>query len=291
MSSALTVERLSKSYGSTRAVDDLSIDVREGCTFGLLGRNGAGKTTAISCILGLVRPQSGTILIHGRRLTTEMLSEIAYVPETPSLFGFMTGAEHVEMQRRVYQHFDLAMSRELRERFELPMRKRVRLLSKGQRTALALLLAFAQKSRLLVLDEPSSGLDPFMQRHLLALIVESGLEGRTVLFSSHQIGQIERSAEVVAIMHRGRIAMISDLESLRENRKVIEASFEHSVPTVSALSGDVAIRDIKSEGNVVRFSVSSDAERIAAQVAALSPISLRILDTSLETIFFETTES
>ncbi|MDQ2680477.1 MAG: ATP-binding cassette domain-containing protein, partial [Candidatus Eremiobacteraeota bacterium] len=139
MTPKLVIEHLTKSYGSFEAVNDLSLSVGDGSVFGLLGRNGAGKTTVFSCALGLMRPNSGSVLFGGQQLTAERLETIAYVPETPALFGWMTIAEHIQMQRRTYRLFDTRFAQKLVECFELPVKKRIRNLSKGQKTAAAIM--------------------------------------------------------------------------------------------------------------------------------------------------------
>jgi ABC-2 type transport system ATP-binding protein len=215
MTPALAIEHLVKSYGGTRAVDDLSLVVDPGCIFGLLGRNGAGKTTTFSCALGLVRPEAGSVTFFGRPLSPDALHRIAYVPESPALDGWMTGAEHVEYHRRIYRRFDAGRARELAGAFELPLRKRVHRLSNGQKSALAIVLAFAQRAELLMLDEPTSGLDPNLQRRVLELVIQAGAEGAAIVISSHQIGHIERAAERVAIIERGRIVEQGEVDELR----------------------------------------------------------------------------
>lgn len=268
MTAKLVFEHLSKRYGRTTAVDDLSLEVSPGSIFGVIGRNGAGKTTALSCALGLARPSSGRVWHDGRELSPDYLNEIAYVPEMPSLYGWMTGAQHIEMHTRAYRNFDVVGARHMAETFELALNKRSRTLSKGQKQALALLLAFSRRASLIVLDEPASGLDPVMQRQLLDLIVQAGADGKTVIFSSHQIGQIERAAETIAIIDRGKLALMGHLDELRENIKVVEAIFP--------------------DGTIERRRVTCNAPEIERQLLASDAVSVRTLNQSLEDIFLTT---
>jgi ABC-2 type transport system ATP-binding protein len=215
MTPKLAIEHLTKNYKTVRAVDDLSLEIAPGCTFGLLGRNGAGKTTTISCALGLTRPTAGAVWFDGGALQPEMLADIAYVPETSTLTGWMTLTQHIEYYRRIYKRFDVLRARELVDRFEVPLNRAARKLSKGQQASSALVLAFAQRAELIVLDEPASGLDPYLQLRLLDVIIEAGAEGATVIFSSHQISHLERAAEEVAVMDRGKIVLRGNVDGLR----------------------------------------------------------------------------
>lgn len=283
----LELEHLSKSYGAERAVDDLSFHVAAGTIFGLLGRNGAGKSTTFACILGLTRPGSGTARFDGAAVDVRALERIAYMPETPAVYGWLTGHEHIAFWQRLYTRFDTALARDLAERFDLDLRKRARALSKGNKTVLALVLAFAQRADLLILDEPSSGLDPVMQRELLTLIVEAGADGTTVVFSSHAIGQVERAAEHIGIMSKGRLVLDGDLDTLRAGHKIVEATFD-APPDVGALATRSGIDDVSVEGGVVRVRTSTDPDGAVRALQERRPSTLRVLDVSLEELFLHT---
>jgi ABC-2 type transport system ATP-binding protein len=286
----LVIENLTKQYGTFKAVDDLSFEVEAGCIFGLLGRNGAGKTTTFSCALGLARPTRGRVWFDGEPLTMSQLHNITYVPEVPALYGWMTVREHLEMQRSVYPRFDVAYANALVALFELPLRKRVRSLSKGQKTATALTLAFAQRADVMFLDEPSTGLDPIMQRRLLDLIVQAGNDGTTIIFSSHHIGQIERAAEHIAIIDRGRLALQSNLEALRDSRKIVEAFFPDA-PQIDALRRHAGVDDIELRGNLMQVRTRAGVTDIVAAIESLHPTSLRVLDQTLEDVFLTTIDA
>jgi ABC-2 type transport system ATP-binding protein len=284
MTPKLAIEHLTKSYRAVRAVDDLSLEVAPGCTFGLLGRNGAGKTTTISSALGLTRPDVGLVWFDGRALQPDTLQTIAYVPETLALAGWMTPREYVEYHRRIYKRFDVRRARELVELFGVPFDRAVRKLSQGQRASIALVLAFAQRADLIFLDEPASGLDPRAQLYLLDAIVQAGAEGATVIFSSHQIAHIERAAEEVAIVDRGKVVVRGNVDELRLGRKVVEATFE-TPSELSALRNDPAVLDIENDGVLVRVRVLHDSENVSAALHRLGARSIRTLDQSLEDIF------
>jgi ABC-2 type transport system ATP-binding protein len=281
----IAINNLSKNYGRATAVSDLSLAIEAGSVCGLLGPNGAGKTTTFKCLLGLQRPSSGTIAIDGAPLSPASFRELGFVPERSALYEWMSVGEHLEMTRRAYTSYDAARAHELAALFKLASAKRVKHLSKGQHTALALVLAFAIRPRILVLDEPASGLDPVYQRVVLDLIIEAAAGGACVLFSSHQIGQVERAADRIAIVRGGRLVVSGDLDALKGNEKIVAATFEGGVPDTPELERDPHVRRIERSGRILRAYVSGEPERIATSIAAHGPRSLDVLDLSLEDIF------
>ena len=283
----IAIDHLTKRYGDFDAVSDLTLHVGEGSICGLLGPNGAGKTTAMKCLLGFLHPTSGTLSVSGAPVSPETFQRLSYVPETSALFDELTVQQHVELDRRSQPRHDSARATELRQIFQLDVRKRVRSLSKGQKTALALVLALASRPRVLVLDEPSSGLDPIFQRVVLDLLIECATDGGTVLFSSHQIGQVERAADHVAILRAGKLALHRDVESLKASEKVVEATFDPSIPDLNGTFNIPAIRRIDRAGNMIRLSVKEHEEEVARQLERFHPTSLRVVNRNLEDIFLD----
>lgn len=281
----IAVSRLTKSFGTTCAVDHVSFEVGRGSIFGLLGTNGAGKTTAFRTMLGLAFPQGGEVLFDGEPLRPQMFEHIAYVPERCALYEWMTCRDHIELTRRSFRRFDARRAQALIDLFGFDAKKRVKQLSKGQQSALALTLAFAIRPKIFVLDEPSSGLDPVHQRHVLDLMIDAAAGGATILFSSHQIGQVERAADHVAIMHRGKILLSGDIETLRAGEKVVEATFDEQAPFISGLDGDPHVRRVMRQGRVLRAYVRDGGNGIANLIGAANPASMRVLNQNLEDIF------
>ncbi len=267
----LRIAHLTKRFGGRLAVDDLSLDVNPGTVLGLLGRNGAGKSTAIGCVLGLTSKTSGEVEVFGERLHPRMFDRIAYVPEINCLDGWMTVRQHAEFRRRCFSRFDRDLMRDLSERFEIEPERRLRALSKGQRQAVALALAFSQRPELMILDEPATGLDPVLQYRLLDTIVSAAADGVTILFSSHQIGHVEQAAERIAILDRGRLALEADVDDLRARRFVVEAVFD--------------------DGRLERRYANGDVAEIEAQLRALSPVTVNRRAMNLEHIFFTTVDA
>ncbi|MGB8907373.1 MAG: ABC transporter ATP-binding protein [Candidatus Cybelea sp.] len=283
--SCITISNLRKSYGPIEAVDGLSLEVPTATVFGLLGPNGAGKTTTFKCLLGLARPTSGTILYNGSPLVPATLERIAYVAERSVLYDWITAAEHVEMNRRAFRAFAPARAYELLETFNIDPRRRVRFLSKGMKTAVMVALAFAQNAEILVLDEPTGGLDPINQRHVLSLMINEAAKGNTVVFSSHQIGQVERAAEQIAIMDRGRLVLQGLVDDLKGDRKIVEGIFPDVAFTLDGIANDPRVARTDRTERIVRLLVTGNADEIAARLSGAGAMGVRVLDLNLEDIF------
>jgi ABC-2 type transport system ATP-binding protein len=281
----IAIHHLVKQYGAQTVVDDISIEVAEGSVCGLLGPNGAGKTTTFKCLLGLVRPTSGTIAIEGAPVAPGTFGRLAYVPERSVLYDWMTVGQHLELGRRAYPSYDTARASELGALFKIDSRKKIKRLSKGQQSAVQLMLAFAIRPHILVLDEPSSGLDPVFQRVVLDLIIDAAAGGATVLFSSHQIGQVERAADRVAVLKDGKIVLDGDLDTLKGEQKIVEAVFDDIAVAPNGLVRDPRVQRIEHSGRILRAHVRHDAAGVARELEALNPKAVSVYDLSLEDIF------
>ncbi len=281
----IAIDHLTKRYGDRVAIDDLTLVVDEGSVCGLLGPNGAGKSTTFKCLLGLARFDGGRIAIGGAAVGPPTFETLGYVPERNALYDWLTVAEHFIIARRSYKRYDAARAAELGALFKLDSRKKLKTLSKGQQTAVALVLAFAIRPRVLVLDEPASGLDPVFQRVVLDLIIDAAAGGATVLFSSHQIGQVERAADRVAILRDGKLVLDGDIDRLKGSEKIVEAIFAGDAPPTPQLEGDPRVRRVERSGRIVRAYVNDDAPAIARAFEALGPRAVTIVDLGLEDIF------
>ena len=284
----IRLQGITKRYREQLAANDVSFDVAAGTVLGLLGRNGAGKTTTLSCALGLTAPTSGVALFNGARLNSTMLQRVAYVPETPALYGWMTLEQHIEMRRRLYPKFEPSRARALADTFDLSLRKPIRKLSKGGHTSAALSLAFAQNADMFFLDEPATGLDPYAQRVLLDTIVRACADGAAIVFSSHDISHVERVAEDIAIIDRGRIIIHENLEALRDSHKIVEAVFAQA-PAASEISVYPNVLRVDIDGSLVRAYVKSDADAVAATLTSRGARSARVIDRTLEDLFLTAT--
>jgi ABC-2 type transport system ATP-binding protein len=210
---------LTRAFGKTRAVDAVSIDVPQGVVCGLLGPNGAGKSTLLKLLVGHLRATSGSASMFGRPVSNPdpaLWGRIGYVSQQRCLPGWMTSAECLRFVRALHSQWDETKVKHLVERLELPLDSRIRDLSRGHYVRLQIVIALGHNPELILLDEPSSGLDPVGRHTLLTLLVEEITQpGRTIVFSSHLVEDIERMADTVVIMDAGRIVANGPIDSLK----------------------------------------------------------------------------
>ena len=224
--SVINVSALTRRFGATTALVSVSLSLPRGAVYGLVGENGAGKTTLIKHILGLLRAQSGSVRVFGLDPVTDpvgVLSRTGYLSEERDLPGWMRVDELIRYSRAFYPAWDDAYAEELREAFALEPSATIKNLSKGEKARVGLLVALAYRPELLVLDEPSTGLDPVVRRDILDAIIRTiADEGRTVLFSSHLLDEVERVADHVTMISHGHIVLSAPLADIRESHRVGE---------------------------------------------------------------------
>jgi ABC-2 type transport system ATP-binding protein len=214
------MSHVSKRYRQQTALDDVSLQVPSGGVFALLGENGAGKTTAIRILLGLTDPDAGQSQVLGmdsRRQSLAIRQRVGYVAENPTLYDWMTVSETGWFAAGFYGDGYQSRFKHLTDHFELPWGRQVKALSKGMRAKVSLSLAMAHEPELLILDEPTSGLDAIVRREFLESMVDWAAAGRSVLLSSHQIGEVERVADTVAIIRDGRLLLVEPLDRLKSS--------------------------------------------------------------------------
>lgn len=226
----IEIKNLCRSFGDTKALDNIDLTVPEGVVLGLVGKNGAGKTTIIRHIMGLLEPQTGTTTVFGLspiENPRDVLSRIGYMGETDELPSWMYVKELINYRKAFFPKWDNTYSKEIIEAFEIELTKKIKDLSKGQRARVALMLALSHKPDLLVLDEPSDGLDPVLRRDILQAIIRNVVnEGRTVLFSSHLLDEVERISDSIAMIDKGEIIYESGIEELKEKFQRVELFFD-----------------------------------------------------------------
>jgi ABC-type multidrug transport system ATPase subunit len=225
------IDGVTRRFGAVTAMDDVVLSVPRGTVFGLVGVNGAGKTTLLKHVLGLLKARTGRISVFGIDPVADpvgVLSKIGYLSEESDLPGWMRVDELIRYTRGFYPKWDDRYAEELRRSFGLDLSKRIKHLSKGQRARAGLLIALAFRPELLVLDEPSSGLDPIVRRDILGAIIRTiSEEGRTVLFSSHLLGEVERVSDHVAMMDEGRIVISGRMDHLKETFRRLTVRFDN----------------------------------------------------------------
>jgi ABC-2 type transport system ATP-binding protein len=222
--SVINVSELTRRFGAKTALASVSLSMPRGAVYGLVGANGAGKTTLIKHILGLLRAESGSVRVFGVDPVADpvaVLSRIGYLSEENDIPGWMRVDELIRYSRAFYPAWDDAYAEELRRAFALDPTAKIRNLSKGGKARVGLLIALAHRPELLVLDEPSSGLDPIVRRDILGAVIRTiADEGRTVLFSSHLLGEVEQVADHVTMINEGRIVLSAPLDAIRESHRV-----------------------------------------------------------------------
>jgi len=219
----IALTNVTRRFGATMALSSVTLSLPRGGVYGLVGANGAGKTTLIKHILGLLRAEQGSVRVFGLDPVADpvgVLSRIGYLSEDRDLPTWMRVDELMKYSRALYPGWDDGYAEELRQAFALDANARIKTLSKGQRAQLGLLVALAYRPELLVLDEPSSGLDPVVRRDILAAIMRTiAHEGRTVLFSSHLLDEVEQVADHVTMINEGRVAMSAPLAELKQSHR------------------------------------------------------------------------
>jgi ABC-2 type transport system ATP-binding protein len=282
---------LNKSYGQVAAVRALSLSVKPHRITAFLGLNGAGKSTTIRMLLGMIRPSSGTGQVLGHRIdeTKESVclrQKVAYVSENKQLYEYMTVEQIIRFTRPFYSDWSLERERRLLKNYELPLKRRIKSLSKGMRTKLALLLALARKPDLLILDEPSEGLDPIGIELMLESLVAQNSEGTTVFFCSHQIPEVERIADHVCLLHQGRLVLDASMDEMRESYRQIDLVFP-SLPQESdvRLAG---VESIRASGRQMSVVVSKNADMLIERAHDLHASSVEVSPIGLREIFLQT---
>ena len=288
----ITLDCVSKRFGATKALDNVSLQVPPGVVFALLGENGAGKTTLIRILTGFLKPDSGSASVLGNSCVesgVEIRKQIGYVSDAPALYDWMTVEEIGWFTSAFYDDDFQSRYQELVVEFDVPVGVRLKHMSKGQRAKVALALATAHDPQLLILDEPTSGLDPMVRRQFLESMVERAALGRAVLLSSHQINEVERVADWVAIIHQGELKLVQPLEVLRDTTFIVTATLDDASATVSLPPGEVltetqigrqlrwVVRDLPGDWES-SFGSESGVTGLSAARASLEDIFVAVCD-------------
>ena len=269
------IERLSRRYRKKRALDKISITVPQGVVYGLVGENGAGKTTLVKHILGTLRPQEGDVQVFGLAPSSnpvDVLSRIGYLSEDRDLPGWMRVRELMAYTAAFYPAWDQDYAEDLRKRFNLAPDARIKKLSRGEKAKMGLLAALAYRPPLLLLDEPSSGLDPSARRDIVGAIVRTVAdEGRTVIFSSHILDEVERVADIVAMIHGGQCVFEGPLDDIKARHHRMVLRLPDTLTALPALPGVLHAERSGREYTVV-CDGAADALRAAATAQRLEII-------------------
>ena len=291
---AIEVEGLAKSFGSVRAVKGISFAVAAHRITGFLGRNGAGKSTTIKMLLGMVAPTSGTGRVFGWRCdvpqeSLQIRRKVAYVGEDKGLYAYMTVAQLIRFTRSFYDDWSRTIETRLLAQYALPLGRRVKALSKGMRTKLALLLALSRRPDLLILDEPTEGLDPVSIEEFLQSLSECSAEGTTVFFSSHQLSEVDRIADDILMLDQGSLVMALSMDQLRADYRWVSAGFDRQPPGPElTLAG---VEHVSTDGRQVTLLVNGNADDVARRARDLGAVAVEVTPATLRDVFLERVRS
>jgi ABC-2 type transport system ATP-binding protein len=288
---AITTQNLTKRYGRVEAVSELNLNVSRQYITGFLGRNGAGKSTTIRMLLGMTQPSAGSGTVLGRAITDanesrEIRRHVAYVGEDKELYGYMTVGQLIRFTSSFYSDWRPETAQRLQRQYELPSKRKARDLSKGMRAKLALLLALSRRPELLVLDEPSDGLDPVAIEELLQTFVAASAEGTAVFFSSHQIAEVERIAERVCMIDHGKLVADLSLDEMRQDYRRITLGFATEPPRRDfEIQG---VRHVQTSGRQLIFQTSRNADAVIEWARSMEAVSVDVTPVTLREVFLET---
>ena len=288
MPAIIRTERLTKSYGEHRGIIDVDLEVQAGEVFGFLGPNGAGKTTTIRTLLDLIRPTSGKAFVFDIETTVDPVSihkRIGYIPGEFALYDRLTGRQTLEYFANLRGGVDKTYQASLIERFELEADKKFKDYSKGNKQKVGLIVALQHRPDLLILDEPTAGLDPLVQQTFFGIVRDAKAEGRTIFLSSHIIDEVDRTCDRVAIIREGRLVQVDSIEAIRQlSFRHVELTFE--TPVAPAIfEGLPGVSDVVVDGDVVRMRVSGPIGGVLRAAAPHGIVDVVSREPNLEDVF------
>ncbi len=286
MGKPIHLEMVIRKYRSGWNLGPLDLQIEEGEIFGFLGPNGAGKTTTIKLLLGLIRPSSGKVRIFGENPVVDITvkQKIGYVTEDNILYTYLTPAQLIDVIKPYYLYWDDDLVKTSLDSFGIPLSKRIAAFSAGMKQELEFILALASHPALLILDEPTSRLDPVRQQEFLRLLLENKEEKQTIFLSSHRLSEVERIADRVGIIKDGKLLVVKTLDEIKTGEKKIRVVFQGKPPdNLFTLAGVVNVRQEKDS-----FLLTTDGklEEVLEELHKHSLLSMEIIDQNLEQIFF-----
>ncbi len=282
----IQIKGLDKYLGGDKILDDINIHVKKGSIYGLIGPNGAGKTTLIKNLVDIYEPEKGEVKISGESIkdNIKIKSRLGYVSDFQYFYPSFKICEIVEFYRQAYPFWNYDRYIQLMKLFKLDGNKKIKYLSKGMKTQLAILLSLSIMPNVLILDEPTSGLDPVVKRKVLNLIVdEVSANETTVLISSHNLGQLEQICDHIGIIYEGKVLLEDSVENLKSNVRKIQVAFKGELP--KEIENNEHILKIESIGRIHQIIVKDNLEVVMGIINEQDPILLETIDMSLEEIF------
>jgi ABC-2 type transport system ATP-binding protein len=288
MTSVIHTEQLTKTYGIHRGITEVDLDVEAGEIFGFLGPNGAGKTTTMRVLLDLIRPTSGRAEVFGIETTRDPVAihrRVGYLPGEFDLYDRLTGADTITYFANLRGGVDAGYVAELVERLDLDPRRRYKEYSKGNKQKVGLVVALQHKPDLLILDEPTAGLDPLIQQTFFEIVREAKAEGRSVFLSSHIIDEVDRTCDRVAIIREGRLVQVDRIETIRQLAfHHVELTFARPVPA-SVFSSIDGVSDVEADGDAIRMRVNGPIGKVIVLAASHGLVDVVSREPNLEDVF------
>ncbi|MAV38445.1 MAG: ABC transporter [Planctomycetaceae bacterium] len=288
MDKVICLEALTKFYGETRALHNVDLTVQAGEVFGYLGPNGSGKTTTIRTLFDLIRPTSGRVTVLGldsRTDAREIRRRVDYLPGDIALYERMTGHELLSYLANLRGGVDWDYVMQLTERFQCDLKSRIRTLSRGNRQKVGLIQAFMNRPELIIMDEPTAGLDTLMQQEFYALIDEVKAEGRTIFISSHFIPEVERICDRVGILREGELVTVEHISVLKDRAlHQLEFRFAQPVPQ-DVFLGLPGVHEVLIEDSSVKCTFAGSPDAIVKTAVAYEIVGLKSHEASLEDVF------
>lgn len=279
---------LTKLFGKVAAVNNLNLEVKEGEVFGYLGPNGAGKSTTIKLILNFINPTSGSISVFGKNPqidSIEILKNIGYIPGEIHLYENLTGKEHLKFQASLRKNVDWKYVESLAERLQINLKLRIKTLSHGNKQKIAIIGAFMHKPKLLILDEPTTGLDPLIQREFYDLVAEVNKQGSTFFISSHILPEVERSCHRVGILKAGNLIVTEDIEVLKKRAvRSLEIHFAN-IADAQKIKEVKCVKNFQTNKNIVLCQVEGSLDDLIKEIAKYEVTNIITQEADLEQVF------
>jgi ABC-2 type transport system ATP-binding protein len=288
MTSVIHTEQLTKTYGIHRGITEVDLDVEAGEIFGFLGPNGAGKTTTMRVLLDLIRPTAGRAEVFGIETTKDPVAihrRVGYLPGEFDLYDRLTGADTITYFANLRGGVDEGYVAELVERLDLDPSRRYKEYSKGNKQKVGLVVALQHKPDLLILDEPTAGLDPLIQQTFFGIMREAKAEGRSIFLSSHIIDEVDRTCDRVAIIREGRLVQVDRIETIRQLAfHHVELTFAQPVPP-NVFSSIDGVSDVEADGDVLRMRVNGPIGKVIVLAAQHGLLDVVSREPNLEDVF------
>jgi ABC-2 type transport system ATP-binding protein len=285
----LRVNNISKTIEGSQVLDHVNITLEPGTIAGLVGRNGVGKSTLLRVIAGILDPDEGQVLFNDTNIhqNPEIKQKITYVPDSTEILKSYSVKEIVKLYDAIYEDFDIVYFYSLLDRFKLPKNKKIRTYSKGMKALFLMILSFSTKSDLIILDEPTNGLDPIVKRNILQFIIEEVSERQLcVLISTHHLEEVEKMADVLIIIKEGRIESTTSIEDAKTSFRKVQVVYKHSLPEKIEQLNNVNI--INQTGRVYTLMIKGNIDATLEKLNQENPLLLEELPMTLEDIFIST---